>query len=302
MRQNSDRKKLPRFVKLIMVCTALIVAISIGYTAFFLDEVSVSESTTSAIKPEPEEKLNVLVIGVANGLSDTLMLCSYDPNFSKLDVVSIPRDTYYPREGYKYPAQKKINSVYGSEGEDGTVRSVEGLTGVDINYYVKIDYKAVEAIVDAIGGIPVSVPYNMNYDDPADSLHIHFKKGETVEKGSDIVKVLRWRKNNHGAGGYSEGDLGRLETQHEVIRLGMEKLLNGNAALNFIKIQKPILDYVKTNMPPEKLLYYMAKSHSIKSDSISIETLPGTPEELEGLSFFMADKTKMEEMLKDFKI
>lgn len=299
MDENQDYSKFRRLVKIIVVIFIVFIAAAIGYTTFFLNKINVAESTTKS-SPEKDSKLNVLLIGVANGLSDTLMLCNYDPNLGKLNIVSIPRDTYYPRSGYKHAAQKKINSAYGSEGADGSVRSVEGLTGVNINYYVQIDYRAVEKIVDAIGGLPVTVPHDMDYDDPADNLHIHFKKGDVVEKGSDIIKLLRWRKNNHG-GGYAEGDLGRVKTQHDIIKLGIDKLLNENSAINLVRVQEPIIEYIRTNMPTGVMLDYISKLSNIKSGSISIDTIPGAPSELEGLSFYVADEVKMAEMLKDMK-
>lgn len=291
---KKGRKLLAYLIKSAVFILIIGAVAAVSYITFFFDEINIRQSATK-VDPLPQSSTNVLVIGVANGLSDTLMLWHYNPNTDKIDIVSIPRDTYYPREGYNHPAQKKINAVYGSEGADGAVRSIEGLTGIKINYYMIVNYKAVAQIVDAIGGVKVVVPNNMNYDDPADGLHIHFSKGQTVKKGRDIVKLLRWRKNNHG-GGYAEGDLGRIEMQQQVLRLGAEKLLS-DPALNIIRIQKPILENVRTNMPPARLMYFFSKLKDIKADSINISTIPVTPEEIGGTYYCIVEKDKMEDML-----
>lgn len=60
-------------------------------------------------------------------------------------------------------------------------------------------------------------PYNMDYDDPTQDLHIHYKKGMQHLNGEDAVKVLRWRKNNSGES-LSVGDVGRVEVQHSFSR------------------------------------------------------------------------------------
>ncbi|MPN34113.1 Transcriptional regulator LytR [bioreactor metagenome] len=165
---------------------------------------------------------------------------------------------------------------------------------MDIDYYVQFDYEAVKAIVDGLGGLKVEVPNDMNYDDPADDLHIHFKKGQAVKNGEDIVKLLRWRKNNKG-GGYKEGDLGRIKMQQQIVKLGMEKVINGNIVANFLKLQSPITKYVKTSMTPKEMMYFANKAKDINSESIFFHTVPGNPKTMEGLSFFVINKDKLKE-------
>ncbi|MDF2519930.1 MAG: hypothetical protein K0R84_558 [Clostridia bacterium] len=287
------RKKV--FFRNIIVFTLIVAAGAYGYLYYFLNSLNVGGGAENY--PTPGKRVNVMIIGVANGLADSLMLASFDTKTKDVQIYSIPRDTYYHRKGYNKTAQKKINASYGNGKADGVVKAVEGLTGVPIHYYVQIDYEAVEKIVDAVGGIEVTVPQDMNYDDPADDLHIHFEEGQVIEKGEDIVKILRWRKNNKG-GGYKEGDLGRIKMQQEVVKLGIEKVIKGNLILNFMKLQGPIKEYVKTNMTPDQMMYYITKASSVKSDNIHLATIPGTTKDM-GLSFFVANEEKMKEMMRD---
>ncbi len=273
---------------------ALVVLYSLFYV--FLNKMTVVGNEEGEI-PIPKGRVNVLVIGVANGLSDTIMLTTFDMKENKVDLISIPRDAYYPRKGYNNAAQKKINAVYGSKGAKGTVKAVEDLVKTDIHYYVEFDYEAVKAIVDAIGGIKVEVPYNMDYDDPVDNLHIHFKKGQVVKNGDDIIKLLRWRKNNKG-GGYKEGDLGRIKMQQHIVKLGIEKLLKGNIVANFIKLQGPLTKYVKTDMTPKQMMYFAGEAKNIKSDDITFHMAPGNPKNMQGLSFFIIDRDKLNKDMK----
>ena len=69
---------------------------------------------------------------------------------------------------------------------------VKKLLEIDVNYIVEIDYKAFRSIIDAIGGIEMYIDRNMDYDDDAQNLHIHFKEGETVlldgEKSEEFIR------------------------------------------------------------------------------------------------------------------
>lgn len=294
-------KKLKIVLAIVIGVVFLAAAGAYAYTNYFFKSI-VSEDSPSLSKPEEpqEDQVNVLFVGVANGLSDTIMLCNFDPKTNAAKIISIPRDTYFPREGYNHPAQKKINAVFGSQGADGLVSSVEGLTGVNINYYLKFDYKTVETVVDALGGLKYTIPRRMDYDDPADDLHIHFPKGTVIEKGSDIVKALRWRKNNDGSG-YTDGDIDRIDNQHKIVQLGIDRLLSGNIPLNIVKVQKPIMNDIKTNMPPDQIIYYMTKLNDINPENIEFSTLPGVAEYVEGLSFFLPNKEKMAEIFLPMK-
>ncbi|HYF83512.1 MAG TPA: LCP family protein [Clostridia bacterium] len=284
-----------RIIRAIVILVCLIAAAGYGFTYYFLNSISVKGGAEGY--PVPEKRVNVVVMGIANGLADSIMLCSFDPKGGALDVVSIPRDTYVERKGHNTSANNKINSSYGRGGADNVVESVETLTGVPVHYYVKVDYKAVKAIVDAIGGIKVTVPMNMNYDDPVDGLHIHFEKGQEVSKGEDIIRLLRYRKNNKG-GGYKEGDLGRVKMQQEIVKLGVEKVLKGNLVANFLKLQGPITEYVNTNMSPKQMMFYITKAQKIKEENISFQTIPGRADSINHLSFYVVNKDKMNELLK----
>lgn len=280
----------------LIILILLITTAAYGYFYYFLNSLRVAGGAEDY--PVPGKRVNILVIGVANGLADSIMLASFNPGNKDVQIYSIPRDTYYERKGSSGTANKKINASFGKGKADGVAKSVEGLTGVPIHYYVQIDYDAVESIVNAIGGIKVQIPQNMNYDDPAGNLNIHYEEGQVVEAGSDIVKVLRWRKNNKG-GGYSEGDLGRIKMQQEVVKLGIQKVIKGNLVFNFMKLQGPIQENVKTNMTPKQMMFYITKASSVKSENIIQQTLPGTTKNINKLSFYVVDKEKMQVMLKD---
>ena len=181
-----------KIITAVVVAVLLIAAAIYGFTYNFLSKISVEEGAEGY--PVPEKRVNVVVMGVANGLADTIMLASFDPEDGALDVLSIPRDTYIERKGHKTSANNKINSSYGRGGADNVVKSVASLTGMDVHYFVEVDYEAVKELVDAMGGIKVTVPVS----------YTHLRAHETPEhivcrlllekKKAAARREVRWSK------------------------------------------------------------------------------------------------------------
>ena len=85
------------------------------------------------------KRINVLLLGTNEDMTDTIMLASFDTENKLVDVISIPRDSYYERPDYPGPAHQKINAIYKDEGPEGTARAVsKTLGGMPIHYYAVI--------------------------------------------------------------------------------------------------------------------------------------------------------------------
>lgn len=307
MRNNGKKKYVLKSKKrfYIIITITILLALILGSVAWgyvylksLADNISVTPSNTNVTsapgvtitpieRPAPNERVNILVMGIAKNMSDTIMLCSYYPKVGAIDIISIPRDTYIKRSTIFDSAYNKINSNYGQGGAAHVKQVVSEFSKVNVNYYVEVNYDAVEQIIDAMGGLAITVENTMNYDDPADNLSIHFKKGAVVTKGSDIIKVLRWRKNNHNAGGYNEGDIGRIKFQQQVVKQGIEKIISGNPIATLMKIKKPLEEHVRTDMSPDDIMYYVGLASKINKDKITMQTIPGIGTMVGRLSFFV---------------
>ena len=267
-------------------------------------EVIPSEGTNEPTKVEKTEfqkliekskRINVLLMGLEGPRTDVLILASYDPESKNVDLVSVPRDTYYTKAGYNRDDQKKINAVYGFKKDDGgatgVIRAVSSVLDVPIHYYVKVSYKGVENIVDSLGGVKVTIPFDMDYDDKwaTPPLHIHFKKGTKVLNGKEAVKFLRHRKNNDGS--HSDGDIGRIKRQQQFLKSA------ANKALSFRKlpvVARTVFKFVKTNMELDDIVYYAKSAIGISMDNIKTYKLPGKPK---GISYYVHDPAETEKLM-----
>ena len=153
---------------------------------------------------------NILLYGVDNdaGGSDTNMLMRFDAVNKTVDVVSLPRDTLMSN-GHK------LNSSYNNGGTEKLRSNIEDMLGVPVDFYVSVDLKGFITLIDQIDGVDFDVPEDMDYDDPYQDLHIHFKAGLQHLSGQQSMEVVRFRhnsdKDNPGYGGRQ--DIGRIGTQ-----------------------------------------------------------------------------------------
>ena len=94
--------------------------------------------------------------------SDTMILARVDAPKGTISLISIPRDTLVDMDENGW---QKINAAYGIGGPSYAVEMVSKLTGVDISHYAEVDMDGMAAIVDAIGGIEVEVPLEIDDED-----------------------------------------------------------------------------------------------------------------------------------------
>ncbi len=263
---------------------------------------SIEENPVIPMEPEDEllalveesKRINVLLLGMEDTRTDTIILASFDPETKNVDLISIPRDTYFHSEGYDRADQKKINAVYGRSGVKGTMSVVSYiLGGVPVHEYVKVSYEGVEDIVDSLGGVTVDIPFNMKYDDPYDDppLHIDLKKGTQVLNGKEAIQFLRFRKNNDGTG-YADGDLGRIRAQQQFLKAAADKALSFRLPV----VAHTAFKFVKTSMDIEDILYYAKSAMGITTDSIRTYRIPGKSSN-QTLSYFIHDEEGTRDMM-----
>lgn len=274
------------------------------------EKITTTESTQKGSRAEgvssgddKEDKvLNVLAFGLNDGLADTIVLFSYNHGTNRLNLLSVPRDTYHEVQGYPDPWQHKINSVYGYREKGGPIgmkNEVSKLLGIPIHYYVEVDFASVVSIVDTLGGYDVYVPYPMRYDDvyAVPQLHINIPEGWNHLNGQETLEYLRFRRNNDGT--ISEGDVVRTERQRAFINAMIEKAINSRDIFSLIStIVRE--EYVGTDMPLEEVLKYAALVRKMPMDRVRSFVLEGEHDMIDSLSFWLPDFGKRDALMRMF--
>lgn len=143
--------------------------------------------------------------------TDTIMLLNF--NKTNVTLISIPRDTQVEDEF------RKINSSYTIGGAELLKTDVEDLIGRRIDYYGVVKLSYVAQIIDALGGLDVIAPADVDFHDNAANLHLTLEKGPHHLNGADAVAFLRMRK----AIGWGD-DYGRIDRQKAAVNQLLEKL------------------------------------------------------------------------------
>lgn len=285
-----------KFMLIIVVIIGLIIGGFVVYAKVSGQEITeISEN----IFKNTKEPVTVLVAGLHpdGPLTDFIMLARYNPESGKINAISIPRDTKVVGT-----VDGKINSAY-ARGKDinKLADKVKDLTSLTADYYVIFDTKAVRKMVDAIGGIPMNVPIDMNYDDNEQGLHINLKKGYQTLNGEKAEQFIRFRKNNDGSG-YPLGDVQRIQAQQEFIKAAVDKVLQPSTLLKLPELVSLGFESVKTDMSVVNMLSYLDDVEKFDKSNLRIETLPGEGAYIGPTSYFVHDSAKTKELIEDMFI
>ena len=255
---------------------------------------STDESATSDSDAE-DMRTNFLVLGKdeASGLYDMIMLVSYNMTRSELNVVQIPRDTYAEFTEGSY---KKLNgAVAALGGESALCDFLSKALCVNIDHYISLDLYSVGEIVDALGGIEVDVPFDMDYEDPAQGLSIHLKKGVNHLDGNAARKFLRYRS------GYLEGDLGRIDAQKLFLAALVKKLKSDLSLFDIGAIAAAVFDDVKMSVSMSGAIILARQMMNIAPENVRLVTLAGESAvaESSGASYYVISRSAAVRILRE---
>ena len=227
------------------------------------------------------DKIYCLVLGQSQNLTDTIMLASYDPKTQEAALLSIPRDTFIGYDKNYASGYDKINAVY-QTGVDNLLEDVRNITGIDVQYYLKVDTEALKVLVDEIGGVYFDVPIDMHYTDRNQGLYIDLQAGEQLLDGDKAEQVVRFRHNSDGStypSEYGGEDLGRMRTQRAFLTALLEQTIENmdvNMVFDFLDIAE---QYVETNLDFDAIKDYVPYVLDFNIDNLKTNTLPGVPEQ-----------------------
>ena len=195
--------------------------------------------------------------------SDANIVVTVNTKTNEILLTSIPRD-YYVTLHSKNAKDKLTHS--GIYGINETVNTVEDLLGIDINYYVRVNFTTVVKLVDAIGGIDVNSDYAFN------ALEKKKKKGTNHLNGS---KALAFSRERHS---FADGDVQRAKNQQKVINAIISKLTSSTTLLTqYSNILNSLSGNFQTNIEQDDISILVKEQlENMPSWNISTNTLIGT--------------------------
>ncbi|OIO18878.1 MAG: hypothetical protein CO029_03415 [Candidatus Magasanikbacteria bacterium CG_4_9_14_0_2_um_filter_41_10] len=235
---------------------------------------------------EKQDRINILLLGIGGPghdgpyLTDTIIIASIQPSTGEVALMSIPRDL-----GVDIPGQGwyKINhaNAFGEASQSGSgsalaAKVISDTFHIDIHYYIRVDFQAIQKIVDDVGGITVDVERSFTDTEfPADNREyqtISFQKGIQTMDGTIALEYARSRHGNNGEG----SDFARARRQQRMILALKEKVLSFETLSNPIRIHSILstLDkHISTNMLFSDIMSMMKLAKEVNFSNIKTVVL-----------------------------
>jgi len=216
--------------------------------AFEMQPASQQKSEASS-KDLTQNPFTVYLSGVdeSGSLSDVNILLTVNPVTHVALITNVPRDYYVYLDGDENRLDKLTHA--GTYGVDCSIGTIEKLIGIDIDYYVKINFQSVVNIVDAVGGIDVYSDRAFTSEWALDrSVTYQYAKGMNHLDGKMALAFARERKS------FATGDRMRTQHQEAVIQAVIEKLRSPSVIGNVSAILSAVTANTMTDISSDQIL------------------------------------------------
>lgn len=324
-KKNLNRRKKSRNKKIIISCIAIFIII-IGTGLFYgnnlLSKIKRSKIDESdlGIKEDVAEKIqtseikdivNIAILGVDEaeddvGRSDALMIATFDPVHKKLKITSIMRDTYVdiPENG-----KDKINHAFAYGGPQLSIKTLNQNFGLNIKDYVKINFKELEGLVDAIGGIDMELSDEeiIEVDDyivrVSEALNI---PTERLIKDKTTTKI---HLNGFQTLGYcrirdiGNGDFDRTGRHRKIMTEMFNKISKAGTA-ELASMATKLLPYVETSLSNKEIINLAGNVLNLGTKNIEQERFPrddyAKNSNINGFFYLCYDEAYTEEQIHEY--
>ena len=217
--------------------------------------------------PPLAERVHVLVLGldyVPNATaqrSDTIFVASLREGDVRL--LAIPRDTHV-----KFPDGRveKVNAAYAFGGAELARRVISHFLGIEIKYYIVINYEGFEKLVDLVGGVTLTVEKPLKDDKTKPPIDI--AAGTQKLNGKMALGYIRYRDN-------ITGDFGRLQRQKQLIEALLRQGMRDKSLNNLQQLVTTAQRYIETNLAPVSLYRLAERLQNLRPEQVQIKQIPG---------------------------
>ena len=236
--------------------------------------------------------------------SDVMIVCAVNFNENRVDLISLPRDTYANIPGVKgvYKLNAALNcgtdgTNYGlfcehGEGFEKVCEAAEWmLGGIDVDYYYAVTMESVKQIVDIVGG----VWYNLEGD--FDNGGRYYKAGFQFMDGQACLDYMRVRKSGHG--NLSEGDSNRVKRQKSMMVAIFKKMKEENMVLKVPELLAAFDGALFTNCTPAQTAALALFGYKLDPENIGAHSMAGEGGSLFHWNFVFTKQSERVKLIKN---
>ena len=179
----------------------------------------------------------------SKALSDVNILAVINPETKQVLLVTTPRDSYIKISNSSGVTGYDKLAHAGSYGVDKSIEALENLYGINIDYYVKINFAGSQAVIDALGGITIESEIEFTNGWEAAPVSYHFVQGANECDGKKAIAFARERK------AFAAGDFQRGRNQTAVIKGIIQKATSPAILTRYSAVMDTVSDMFLTNIP-----------------------------------------------------
>lgn len=236
-------------------------------------------AVAAGVKDPSKDAITILVMGVdarpgsaidIGVRPDAIMVLHLDPVAGTCNGLAVPRDAYVTLPGY---GQTKINHALMLGGVPYQRLVTEQFLGLKIDHYALIDFNGFKELVDAVGGVPITVPEQIDYNGTT-----LFQAGPQTFDGTQALMYARYR-------GEDDRDVGRVRRQQQLIRALISVAGSRSIASDVNGLLPALKEHIRTDLSPADLV---ALGDAYRADcgegALALDVLqgdvidPGTPD------------------------
>jgi LCP family protein required for cell wall assembly len=187
-----------------------------------------------------------------------------------------------------------VNAAYAWGGLNTAKQTVENLLSVPLDRVVLVRLEGFKRIVDLLGGVEIDIEKDMHYVDRKQRLYIHLKKGYRLLDGKKAMQYVRFRHD-------PLGDLGRIQRQQKFLKALAAKMFQWQEVDRLPELTRQIMEQLETDMTTREVLHLARFGKDLPPERIFTAVLPGQPQNIDGVSYYIPDETRVTHALDELE-
>ena len=215
------------------------------------------------------------------GRTDSIMVLTVNPQTKKTTITSVPRDTAVTIPGFEKEAPSKINAAYAFGKAGTTIRTVESVFNVPIDFYALINMGGMQKVIDEIGGVDITPTLSFNYEG-----YSYVKGQKTHMDGKKALEYSRMRYDD------PQNDYGRQTRQRQVLMAIISKSSSVSQLLNK-KFLDSISNQTQTDLTFDDMVA-LATNYRSSTKNVSETHAQGSGQMVNGQSMELLSKPELQ--------
>ncbi len=252
---ESNKKSDFDWVSVLLIFIAIGIIVGAIYFIFYFRESTITKLIESG------SVVSTIVVENNGENTESIYLCFYNPNTSKIGIITLPERTRLKIDYADRPVYDAVENMYSKGGATIVRNTIERLTDTGFDYFLKYDLRDIEILVDLLDGVELENPNNLNYTDIEKGVFVKVKKGQINMDGAKAREFLLYK---YGENGKQIG----LDNHELFISALLERVEDIENLFLYKKVINRLMKDVDTNFSKKDLFVLVKEMPKVNSSRI----------------------------------